>query len=409
MYADERLTLLFLKARMLLEKYFTCPIDIKKNEVLSEPGRRNVLMPLALKAPLHVPQSVILKQSLPDITEAPAEQGEDVLSRFSRDWGSLELLNNIPSLSLSVPKFYGGDWAHRFILIEDFGQPHVSLVDTLTLSNKNKAIDALSRFMKSLGELHGATFQREKEYEMIFSHIFPKIKDLQEEFNSTLNNLLMNLKTAQRLFNLKEDKMAYQEAQNVIKSVLLPNPFFVLIHGDICPDNVFDRGELKTIAFIDFEWSSFRSALLDGTYLRMSMPTCWCAKAFPENLITSLEAIYRQELQKKIAAASNDTLYHQAYTEACAFWVLRTFTFLEKIMAKEIIGPSGPVPPDSLWNPDENFGRPRFLSRLSSFIEVAEKYALLPHLKRLATCMLKIAKEKWPEAKPLELYPVFKN
>jgi hypothetical protein len=45
--------------------------------------------------------------------------------------------------------------------------------------------------------------------------------------------------------------------------------------------------------------------LLDGTYLRMSMPTGWCAKAIPIDVIESLEIIYREELKRTIPAAND--------------------------------------------------------------------------------------------------------
>jgi hypothetical protein len=68
--------------------------------------------------------------------------------------------------------------------------------------------------------------------------------------------------------------------------MLSPSPFTVLTHGDICPDNVFDH-EGKDLQLIDFEWNFVRNALLDGTYLRMSMPTCWCANDCSRELLTN--------------------------------------------------------------------------------------------------------------------------
>jgi hypothetical protein len=189
--------------------------------------------------------------------------------------------------------------------------------------------------------------------------------------------------------------------------MLSPSPFTVLTHGDICPDNVFDH-EGQDLQLIDFEWNFVRNALLDGTYLRMSMPTCWCAKAIPIDVIESLEIIYREELKRIIPSANDDLAYNIAYTKACGFWVLQqTLPFLEGILLQERIGPSGPVPEDSLWKAEDNTVRPRFLSRLQSFLDVASKHEMLPHLSEMARNMLTVVKKQWPETKPLEFYPAW--
>ncbi len=55
--------------------------------------------------------------------------------------------------------------------------------------------------------------------------------------------------------------------------------------------------------------------------LRMCMPTFWCVKAFPEDVIESFERIYRKDLKKKIPAASDDAVYYENYVAACAYWM----------------------------------------------------------------------------------------
>ncbi len=56
--------------------------------------------------------------------------------RFARDWAGLEFLSSLEGEHPITPQFYGGSINHRFILIEDLGENHVSLVDSLTGSNK---------------------------------------------------------------------------------------------------------------------------------------------------------------------------------------------------------------------------------------------------------------------------------
>ena len=121
-----------------------------------------------------------------------------------------------------------------------------------------------------------------------------------------------------------------------------------------------------------------------------------------------LEIIYREELKRTIPAANDDLAYNIAYAKACGFWVLQqTLPFLEGILLQERIGPSGIVPEGSLWKPEDNTVRPRFLSRLQSFVDVASKHEMLPHLRKMAKDMLTAVKKQWPDVKYLEFYPAW--
>ena len=52
----------------------------------------------------------------------------------------------------------------------------------------------------------------------------------------------------------------------------------MLLHGDICPDNVYYQS--NETRFIDFEFGEFGNALIDGVYLRMHMPVVGVQKLF---------------------------------------------------------------------------------------------------------------------------------
>jgi RimJ/RimL family protein N-acetyltransferase len=394
------------KVEELLQARFSREINIGSVHFLSEPDRRNIVLRIVLEnAADTVPNSIILKQSLPE----QSDEDQDAYARFARDWAGLEFLSNIPQPAHNVPKFYGASKEHRFILIEDLGQQHISLVDSLTFPNRKNAISALSRFMKALGSFHATTFGHTENYEKILRRIHVNAETVQEELDFTLNDLLPKLESANKQLDLPVTQALIDEAVEIITSMLNPGAFSVLTHGDICPDNVFDH-DGQDLQLIDFEWTFVRNALLDGTYLRMSMPTCWCAKAIPDDVIDSLEFIYREELKRIIPAASNDLAYATAYTKACGFWVLQqTLPLLDGILLKERIGPSGPVPEGSLWKAESNTVRPRFLSRLQSFVDVASKHNMIPHLRNMASRMIAAVKTRWPDTSSLELYPAFKG
>jgi thiamine kinase-like enzyme len=394
------------EALHLLKDHFASDIKIKSIKFLSEADRRNVLLRITLTSPLStVPKSIILKQSLPEPSDS---DDKDAYARFSRDWAGLKFISGIEKNVHNVPKFYGGSKQQRFILIEDLGNKHISLVDSLTLPNESKAIEALGRFMKALGSFHGESFGITNRYEQILKKINPQVETLQENLDFCFNDLLPTLEFANQNLGLSISANLINEARHIIQSVHLPGPFTVLTHGDICPDNVFDHEDSRDLQLIDFEWGSVRNALLDATYLRMSMPTCWCAKAIPTPIIEPLELIYRNELKQLIPAASDDLAYSTAYTEACGFWVLQqTLHFLNSTLEIDRVGPSGPAPEHSLWKPEDNWVRPRVLSRLQAFVDVATKHNQVPNLRLMSATMLKKLSRLWPDVNPLEFYPAF--
>ena len=394
------------EAQHLLQQHFATPCEVKSVIFLSEPERRNIVLRLYLENKAgDVPDSLILKQSLPELTD---DDDKDAYARFARDWAGLEFLSRIKQWHHNAPKFYGGNKEYRFILLEDLGIKHISLVDSLTLPGRTGAIAALTRFMVALGGFHAATYGHVSEYETILHDINDQAESMQDELDFVLNDLLPSLELANKNLGLSITPELIQEAQGLIRSLISPGPFTVLTHGDICPDNVFDHKGNQELQLIDFEWAVVRNALLDGTYLRMSMPTCWCAKAIPYDVIEPLEAIYREELKRIIPAASDDSAYLIAYTEACGFWLLQqTIPLLNSVIDKDRVGPSGPTPENSLWKPEENNVRPRVLTRLQAFIDVASKNDQLPRLRKMAQDILRVIRAQWGDAKPLEVYPAF--
>lgn len=394
------------KAKQILEYHFEANIEISSVYFLSEAERRNLIARLFIESKTKgIPKSIILKQSL---REQSDEDDREAFSRFARDWAGLEFANQIHQSIHNVPRFYGGNKQCRFILIEDLGAHHVSLVDSLTLPYQEKAIQALTRFMKSLGSFHAASYGKTEMYEALLKKIHEPWEELNDDFETLSPKLIEKLHLIGHLLNIPLTEECIQEVNELFDSLIKPGEFTVLTHGDICPDNVFDHEKSQDLQLIDFEWANIRNALLDGTYLRMCMPTCWCAKAIPEDIIVHLETIYRKELKKSIPAAADDLAYSKAYTEACGFWILQqTLPFLESTLEKDRVGPSGPVPENSLWNTGENWVRPRVLSRLQAFIHIGYSNNLLPHLRLMAENILLQIKKIWGDVNHLEFYPAF--
>ena len=59
------------------------------------------------------------------------------------------------------------------------------------------------------------------------------------------------------------------------------------------------------------------------------------------------------------------------------------------------------------WPPEYQLRRPRVLSRIIAFIEIAQKHNTLPHLHEMAMLVLNQLQRIWPHASPMGFYRAF--
>ena len=400
------------EAAKLISHHFQKPIHFSEIVQLSEPDARNIVLRLLIDKPTtDMPKSLILKktsinQKIFD-TSSNDETEVEKMSRFAREWAGLEFLTAIGSTH--APHFYAGSLEHKFILTEDLGSNHPSLVGPLTrISSKEniqKAEAALSAYASRVGKMHADTFGMADKYMSILNRVYPKA--LRCHFISESDGM----EVFAQLSVLTGDKShaLQEEIRSILKFGISPSDFNVYLHGDICPDNVyFQKNEMR---LIDFEYGDYGNALIDGVYLRMSMPSCWCSKAVPNSVLQRMESIYRQELKAKLVLAGDDYIYNKNLTFACAYWIMRALQSLHeiKLIDNEWICPSGPVDSDSKWEPKENAFRPRILSRLEAFISCSKSTRHLPKLCEAASHLLTHLKKIWPQAQSIDVFPVFKS
>ncbi len=357
---------------------------------LSEP-ERNWVLRITLQSPVNtVPKSVIFKQF---VKEKSVQDDKQAFARFARDWAGLEFLSSIKTEQPLAPRFYGGNTQYRFILFEDLGE-NVSLMSSLRRGDAQAATLALERFVKTFGQMHANTYGKSDEYLAILHAINPAAIPWQDELKTIVNKTNSNLALTLKAIGIPYTPDIESEISTIIKTALEPGPFTTFVHGDMCPGNTFDYPAKNELLLIDFEWGFMRNALLDGTYLRMSMPNCWIeenAGTIPEDSIESLEKLYRQELMKKIPAAQNDEMFNCAYVHACAYWMLKSALIVHHILNQD----------------KEILARARVLSDLQTFVAVSKKYEHLPHLRTMVEQILKELSIRWPKDKPLDMFPAF--
>jgi len=277
----------------ILHNRFGSNLIIEEIEILSEEDRKNRVARLFISKNEENIRTLIFKQSLVDKKQNTEDEIE-IFARFTRELTALKFFNKY-AINHSVPKFFGYNYTFRFILLEDLGL-HVSLVDTLTQSDQVKALASLTRFTKALAYFHMASYERLSEFDEMILSVNPARESLNNECKWYQKELLSQLKSACKNFDLLFTSKLKQEVNFLIREVFKPKYFNVLTHGDLCPDNVFDREDESSLQLFDFEWVRPGSALLDLTYFRMNFPTCWCARALPEKIIVELETLYRNTI-----------------------------------------------------------------------------------------------------------------
>ena len=356
---------------------------------LTEKGRRNkVLRCRNLSG--GSPSSVIIKQVAGDSYDPDNTASWDI-RRFFSDWAGAAFLSTLAIVPSHSPRFYTGDRALGFFVLEDLG-PHRSLVEPLLEEHAANAQTALLTFATALGTLHAATCGQAARFERFCRDIHPKalvFPPAGEEFSERTKHLQAILERLE----VRSEAHFRQELEIVISTVESPGPFLAYIHGDPCPDNVFFLGEQMRL--IDFEFGRFGHALLDATYGRMMFPTCWCANRLPNAMVAQMEAAYRAVLVRGCPEAQEDRIFETTLVSVCAFWVLNTLGWQL----------AGALQEDRTWGIATV--RSRLLARLDAFIATAEEFDRLPAMRGTASRMLEVLRNRWPETQPLPLYPAF--
>ncbi len=378
-------------AERLLSNVLGSQVRLGEVESLTEKGRRNVVL-RCRNLSSGAPSSFIIKQVAVENYDPRDATSWDV-RRFLSDWVGAEFLSMILNVPRCSPRFYAGDRASGFFILEDLG-PHRSLVKPLLEEDAASAATALLTLATCLGKLHAATRSHSARFESLCHDLSPQaglVAWTGAEFHERITLLQAGL---ERLA-VRREAAFLQELEAVSGAIERPGPFFTYVHGDPCPDNVFLSGE--RVRLIDFEFGRFGHALIDATYGRMMFPTCWCANRLPEGLISRMESAYRAELVKGCPEAEDDSVFETALVAVCAFWLLNTLGWQLQGALRE----------DRTWGIATV--RSRLLARLETFLAIAGERGQLPAVRGMAERLLEVFRERWPEARPLPLYPAFER
>jgi hypothetical protein len=175
-----------------------------------------------------------------------------------------------------------------------------------------------------------------------------------------------------------------------------PGPFLGFMQDDACPDNRILVGD--SWRMIDFEGAHYGHVLLEGTYCRMPMPTCWCVYRLPQHIMQRAEAAYRAELAKGCPEAMNDELFAQGVVGASVAWALgfqQVMRPLEKMLHEDrtLIALSD---------------RQRYLLYLNNAALSSKEFGKMSVTGVILQILTRKLSERWPEAVEPPYYPAFR-
>jgi hypothetical protein len=378
-------------AQRTLSERFGGPVSLSQESVLQGSDRSRVLRCRVVGGPTELPASLILKHVRGDAECAYDPEDAPPFSpawRLVNDWAGAEFLSAVSGDPPVCPRFYGGDRAEGFILLEDLGDEE-SLADLLLGADPVRAERALMAFAATLGRMHAATAGREAEHRLLRDALvapapgapgglaYPRFREGCEAIGFPLSS-------------------GFETAVAVVTaSMRQPGPFSAYTHGDPCPDNTrCADGQLR---LLDFEFGAFRHALRDGVYGRILFPTCWCVSRLPPEIAPRMEAVYRSELVKGCPEAGDDTVFYQAVVEACAHWALETAQWhLPEALQEE-----------GQWGAATT--RQRLLVRFDLLAALTEELGYLEALGATARAIAARLRALWPaEADRMPIYPAFR-
>src|SRR5262245_59941582 len=148
------------------------PVRLAAVERISEPERRNQLLRCRLAgAPSGAPAAVMVKRRRPADYDPDAHLSWATKGLF-RDWAGLQFLTDIGPELVGSPRFYGGNRAAGFVVMEDLGTPR-GLDHYLLEGNAAEAERGLLLLATTLGRMHAATIGREDDYRRIRDTLGP--------------------------------------------------------------------------------------------------------------------------------------------------------------------------------------------------------------------------------------------
>ena len=383
-------------ANKILSEKSGCDLTLAEPEILRG-NYRNRVLKFSVSSDSQIPfNSVIVKAADKenDIEFDPEiDEVGGVAWRFYNEWSGNRFLSE---LDLTVPvsaKLIGGDREGGVFILEDLGSGSC-LADQLQGNDASSAEASLFQYAKALARMHAQTLGRRVEWERTRAEMSTKqpskIEVGAEFLTENQEKFLEGLKSA----GVEPAVGIESELKEIAHTFDRSGRFEAFSPEDTCPDNhrIMPDGTLR---FFDFEFASFRHALLDAAYLRVPFPTCWCVSKLPPGLSDRLVEGYRIEFEVRSGRKFMEGEFELAMSHAVAYWTVRTINWSLK----------DTLIVDGQWGISS--ARQRVIYRLETFQETAGNHKHLPALLETATRLKSKLLELWIDLIPMPLYPAF--
>lgn len=375
-------------AEQILSQKFGGKVRLDAGQDLGGSQRNLVLRSKVLEGPPSAPESVIIKQANGFLLHSPNQANWEIFN----DFASLQFLPLLTDGGTPLaPAFYSGDQTAGLYVMEDLGTG--TRLDHLLMSQDTaRAEEGLLAYATLHGHLHALSMGREEEHMHIRSAL-GSTEPPNNFYGFTWLGSILQAMAEQLSLSVIPGTLA--ELDEISEMLANPGPFQAFIQSDAAPDNIQRVGE--SWRMLDFEGGRYTHALLEGAYLRMPFPTCWCVYRLPDALTHKAEAAYRAELAKGCPTATDDALYGRAMAGACIYWALAFHYLLrplELILAKDrhLVALTD---------------RQRSLLYVRNATRTCEEYGCFPATGEMLQTIAVRLGDLWPEAVDAPLYPAF--
>jgi len=377
---------LFGRAEALLADAWGGAVRLGGFDTLSEPRGRNLVLRCAIRrAPAGVPSTVILKRARQRNYDPDDPTSRPAVGLF-RDWAGLKFLDSFRDEQLACAKFYGGDREAGFFVMEDL-RDTIDLDHLLTRCSADEARQGLRLLAAALGRMHAVTIQHAERYQQIRDALGPGDSAHRHRLAKHARDYVPYLAERCEALQVKLAPGYEADIEAIAAAMADPGEFLAFTHCDACPDNC--RIADDRLRLIDFEFASYRHALLDGVYGWIRFPTCWCVRDLPQSVVWEMEQVYRRELAERCPAAEDDALYFRAVAEACGYWLLENMAQLfDRALKYET--PKG-----------TSTDRQRILKRIDAFCHVTQRAGHLDALRQTFAGLLDRLRMMWRDNMPL--------
>jgi hypothetical protein len=374
-------------AMAALSQAFGTDVALNNVTALSNEKRRNLVLRAAISGAGLVPRTGIIKMTRARDYNPASDNGFEE-SGLIKEWVATSFLTGQAGSNGHSPNFIAGDATAGLIVLEDLGRDLPSLVSRLLDGPSAVAEQALASYARCVARLHAGTLGCTEGHTAALRRAFPASRPV-----PPFGGERWRREVATKVHGLLGGNLPDHDIATVARHMAQPGPWLGLAHRDACPDNVFLIGTEARL--VDFEFAGPGHVLLDASYWRMGFPTCWCAGRIPSHIVRSMDSAYRECLSPSLPQVIDDDAFS---AEMAILLFARLFASLSWLL-------------EDALKEDRSWGistiRARLLWYLEAAIAGAEAGGVLNDLAQTVAQWRADLAGRWPEVKPLALYPAF--